>query len=292
MADALSPSSGTGVEDYPPPPPPPPSNSQPGSRRGDRSPSGRDRSHSPSSRRSPSNGRYYDERRSYRDDDRLRYDSYPRRNEYYSSNDRYARYDSHHSSSSSRYDHRDRYDRYDRYDHRDRYDRYDDRRGGGGRYPPRARQRRPVDRGTEQERKSTSTIYVGNLPYDFIERDVADMFERYGPVKSITVPMDVVTNKNKGFAFVEFEERQDAEEAYSKFDGFSVEGRRLRLDWDIGLSKKDENRPPTRRGPSSGPPLDDPRERSLNDPYSAPPPPLPPMDSRGYRRDSPEPYRR
>jgi hypothetical protein len=30
----------------------------------------------------------------------------------------------------------------------------------------------PACRGTEQERKNTSTIYVGNLPYDFIERDV------------------------------------------------------------------------------------------------------------------------
>jgi RNA recognition motif-containing protein len=33
------------------------------------------------------------------------------------------------------------------------------------------------------------------------------------------------------FAFVEFEERRDAEDAFEKFDGFSVEGRRLRLDW-------------------------------------------------------------
>lgn len=57
------------------------------------------------------------------------------------------------------------------------------------------------------------------------------MFERYGRIKSVTVPMDQVTNKNKGFAFVEFEDRRDAEEAFEKFDSFSVEGRRLRLDW-------------------------------------------------------------
>lgn len=78
------------------------------------------------------------------------------------------------------------------------------------------------------------------------------MFERYGRLKSVTVPMDTVTNKNKGyakkrerkqksacdtnvwydsFAFIEFEDRRDAEDAFEKFDGFSVEGRRLRLDW-------------------------------------------------------------
>ncbi|KAI7899193.1 uncharacterized protein BX663DRAFT_441573 [Cokeromyces recurvatus] len=202
------------VDDYPPPPPPPPpSNPLPSS-----SSVGRDRSLSPR-HRSSSRSRYYDDRRHYRDDDRRyssrdhhrdRYDSYPRRDHYYDRYDR-DRY------GSSRYD-------------RDRYrDRYDDRRGS--RYPPRTRQRRPVYRGSEQDRKTTTTIYAGNLPYDFIERDVANMFERYGRLKSVTVPMDTVTNKNKGFAFIEFEDRRDAEEAYDKFDGFSVEGRRLRLDW-------------------------------------------------------------
>ncbi|KAG1471626.1 hypothetical protein G6F56_002016 [Rhizopus delemar] len=259
------------MDDYPPPASgAPPSSSSSVGRRG-RSP-GRERSISPR-RRSPSGGRYYDERRSYRDDDRYqrdRYD-YPRR-DYYQRD----------------YDHRDRYDRYDhRYDHRDRYERYDDRRGGG-RYPPKSRQRRPVDRGSEQERKTSTTIYAGNLPYDFVERDVLTMFERYGNLKSVTVPMDTVTNKNKGFAFVEFDQRHDAEDAFNKFDGFSVEGRRLRLDWDIGLSKKEQHRP--RRSQNGSPSLDD-RDRGMGDPYAVPPPP-PPMESRGYRRDSPEPYRR
>ncbi|KAI9481698.1 MAG: hypothetical protein EXX96DRAFT_595369 [Benjaminiella poitrasii] len=212
MADPSS-----NVDDYPPPPPPPSNPLPPSSS----SSVGRDRSLSPRPR-SSSRGRYYDDRRHYRDDDRHyrsssssrdhhhRYDSYPRRDHYY-----------------DRYD-RDRYSRYDRYNSRG--DRYDDRRSS--RYgPTRTRQRRPVYRGSEQDRKTTSTIYAGNLPYDFIERDVANMFERYGRLKSITVPMDTVTNKNKGFAFIEFEDRRDAEEAYDKFDGFSVEGRRLRLDW-------------------------------------------------------------
>jgi hypothetical protein len=29
-----------------------------------------------------------------------------------------------------------------------------------------------VERGSEQERKNSTTIYAGNLPYDFVERDV------------------------------------------------------------------------------------------------------------------------
>lgn len=75
---------------------------------------------------------------------------------------------------------------------------------------------------------------------------------------------------------------------------------------DIGLGKKGENRPP-RRGPPP-PPMDGHRDRSepckwsktdfsdrtitnLAVDASLPPPP-PPMDSRVYKRESPEPYRR
>lgn len=42
----------------------------------------------------------------------------------------------------------------------------------------------------------------------------------------INIPVIIIS-----FAFVEFEDRRDAEDAFEKFDGFSVEGRRLRLDW-------------------------------------------------------------
>ncbi|CAO3621732.1 unnamed protein product [Cunninghamella blakesleeana] len=128
------------------------------------------------------------------------------------------------------------------------YDRYyDDRRPY--RYDSKPRFRRPVNRGTEEDRSKSTIIFVGNLPYSFRERDVASLFDRYGKIVKVTIPIDNITTKNKGFAFVEFEERRDAEEVFENFQGFNVEGRRLKLDWDIGLSKKDTRRP--------GPPPDD-----------------------------------
>ncbi|CAG8697633.1 1369_t:CDS:2 [Ambispora leptoticha] len=112
---------------------------------------------------------------------------------------------------------------------------YSERRG-----PP--RRSKPVERGSDKDRRDSTTLYVGNLPYAFREQDVADMFERYGRLRKVTVQLDHYTGRNKGFAFVEFEDRRDAEDAYDKYNGFSVEGRRLKLDWDIGLTKKDQHR--------------------------------------------------
>lgn len=37
---------------------------------------------------------------------------------------------------------------------------------------------------------------------------------------------------------MEYEERKDAEEAMSKFNGHEVEGRTLKLDWDVGINRK------------------------------------------------------
>jgi transformer-2 protein len=59
--------------------------------------------------------------------------------------------------------------------------------------------------------------------------------------------MVLIFHWSLSFAFVEFEERRDAEDAFDKFDGFSVEGRRLKLDWDVGINKKEDRRS-TRQG--------------------------------------------
>ncbi|KAG0063160.1 hypothetical protein BGZ89_010092 [Linnemannia elongata] len=150
------------------------------------------------------------------------------------------------------YDRSDRggYDRgYDRGGYDRGYDRSYDRGYGGGyrggydrggygrpRSPPR---RRTINRGTEEDRLASRTLYIGNIPYSFREPEVEEMFKKFGTIVKITVVLDQYTGRNKGFAFVEYEDRKNAEEAMEKYNGFDVEGRRLKLDWDIGLGKKD-----------------------------------------------------
>lgn len=55
-----------------------------------------------------------------------------------------------------------------------------------------------MPRGNEEDRKSSTTIYVGNLPYSFREPDVNALFERYGRIRKTTVLLDNMTGKNKG----------------------------------------------------------------------------------------------
>lgn len=121
-------------------------------------------------------------------------------------------------------------------DSRDYRDSRFERRDRFERRPP--RERRPINRGTEEERANSKTIFVGNLPFHFEERDVAHLMERFGPLRKITIPVERFARRNRGFCFVEFEERRDAEDAMQKYQGYSVEGRELRLDWDAGSDRK------------------------------------------------------
>ena len=86
-------------------------------------------------------------------------------------------------------------------------------------------------------------MFVGNIPYSFIERDVYELFERYGRLRKVTVPIDRFTRRNRGYAFVEFEDKRDAEDAFHKFNDYQIEGRRLRCDWDVGMDKKQREQP-------------------------------------------------
>jgi len=88
--------------------------------------------------------------------------------------------------------------------------------------------------------KNTCTLFIGNLPYHYRERDVAEYFERCGRLRLVTVGYNKRTGQSKGHAFVEYEDRRDAEDAFERFQGYSLEGRRLRIDWDIGIDKKRE----------------------------------------------------
>jgi RNA recognition motif-containing protein len=70
-------------------------------------------------------------------------------------------------------------------------------------------------------------LFVGNLAYDATEADLREHFAAVGPLSYISLPMDRETGKPRGFAFVEFSEQADAEEAIRRLNNQEFKGRRL-----------------------------------------------------------------
>lgn len=68
-------------------------------------------------------------------------------------------------------------------------------------------------------------VYVGNLPRDVRERELDDLFYKYGRITDVQI-------KGAGpggvFAFVNFLDRRDAEDAVRGRNGIDFAGGRLR----------------------------------------------------------------
>ncbi|KAL5196125.1 Serine/arginine-rich splicing factor SR30 [Glycine soja] len=75
--------------------------------------------------------------------------------------------------------------------------------------------------------RSSRTIYVGNLPGDVRLREVEDLFYKYGPIVDIDLK---IPPRPPGYAFVEFEDARDAEDAIQYRDGYNFDGFRLRVE--------------------------------------------------------------
>ena len=58
-----------------------------------------------------------------------------------------------------------------------------------------------------------SKLYVGNLSYDSTDGDIQAHFEQAGTVTSCQIMLDRMTNRSRGFAFVEMSSGEEAAKA-------------------------------------------------------------------------------
>ena len=73
------------------------------------------------------------------------------------------------------------------------------------------------------------SLKVDNLSYRISPEELQPMFERYGDVGDIYIPRDRFTKESRGFAFVRFYDKRDAEDAMDKMDGYVMDGREMRV---------------------------------------------------------------
>lgn len=93
-----------------------------------------------------------------------------------------------------------------------------------------------------------SRIYIGNLPPDIRNKDLEDLFYKYGKIKYI----DLKNRRGPPFAFIEFDDALDAEDSIKGRDGYNYDGYKLRVEIQKGprnATSKPLNRggPPTKR---------------------------------------------
>lgn len=68
-------------------------------------------------------------------------------------------------------------------------------------------------------------IYVGNLSWGMSDQDLENLFAEHGSVTSAKIITDRMTNRSRGFGFVEMSD--GAEKAIEALNDAEVEGRKL-----------------------------------------------------------------
>jgi len=79
-------------------------------------------------------------------------------------------------------------------------------------------------------------IYVGNLAYSVSDEQLRSAFSRFGQVSKASVIMDRVTNRSKGFAFVEMDDATEGKAAIDALNGNEIDGRA----WKVNEAKPRE----------------------------------------------------
>lgn len=70
-------------------------------------------------------------------------------------------------------------------------------------------------------------IYVGNLSYEATQDDLRQAFEAHGEVSSVSIIMDKMTGRSRGFGFVEMPDNGAGQAAISALNLQEVRGRAM-----------------------------------------------------------------
>ena len=73
-------------------------------------------------------------------------------------------------------------------------------------------------------------LFVGGLSFSTSNERLREVFAATGSVESAAVVTDRDTGRSRGFGFVEMATPEDAEQAISKLNGTSVDGRTIQVE--------------------------------------------------------------
>uniref|UniRef100_A0A8C5SLD5 RNA binding motif protein 19 n=1 Tax=Laticauda laticaudata TaxID=8630 RepID=A0A8C5SLD5_LATLA len=90
-------------------------------------------------------------------------------------------------------------------------------------------QRTKKDDEEEEDLSESGRLFVRNLPYTCTEEEIEALFSKYGPLSEIHFPIDSLTKRPKGFAFVTYMFPEQAVKAFAEVDGQVFQGRMLHV---------------------------------------------------------------
>jgi RNA recognition motif-containing protein len=70
-------------------------------------------------------------------------------------------------------------------------------------------------------------IYVGNLSYEATQDDLRQAFEAHGAVSSVSIIMDKMTGRSRGFGFVEMPDQGQGQAAVTALNLQEIRGRAM-----------------------------------------------------------------
>jgi RNA recognition motif-containing protein len=72
-------------------------------------------------------------------------------------------------------------------------------------------------------------IYISNLSFTILDKDLRGFFSEYGEVSSAKIIMDRATMRSRGFGFVEMPDEQASKKAIAGLDGTTRDGRTIQV---------------------------------------------------------------
>uniref|UniRef100_A0A4W6GAC2 Probable RNA-binding protein 19 n=1 Tax=Lates calcarifer TaxID=8187 RepID=A0A4W6GAC2_LATCA len=81
----------------------------------------------------------------------------------------------------------------------------------------------------EEDVAESGRLFIRNLPYTCTEEEIKELFSKHGPISEVLFPIDNLTKRPKGFAFVTYMIPENAVTALAQLDGHIFQGRMLHL---------------------------------------------------------------
>ena len=86
------------------------------------------------------------------------------------------------------------------------------------------------------------TVFIGNLPFSTQKSELQEVFEKFGSITEIHIPVDRQTGKSRGFAFVTFETEEASQNAL-KMNDQEMNGRTIKVHMAHGKKETSGPRP-------------------------------------------------